>query len=511
LNQAARRAVLASASTLAALSAAWAEPRPSPSFLARPYLQFGDQPQLRSPESMMVMWETPASAAESERWSAAWAPAAGSLSKAARWQAASTHRALREGLGVPAFWAWSARLNQLKPGQRYVYRLLRDHQVVWESSFTARKPLGRSQRFVLLGDSACGSPEQRAIAHLAARQRPDYAVLTGDLVYPYGQLRDYRAKLFDVFNADTSSPQQGAPLMRSVPFAVVPGNHDLGTRSFPQIRNPELAGDVLAYFYEWLLPLNGPCKAPGDPNAPRLEGSASSHHAFLRAAGARYPRMASYSLDYGDVHWTMLDSNDYVNPTLPAMQRWIEHDIRQARAARWHLVAFHHPPFHSSSQHAGDQQMRLLAPLFERLGVDVVFAGHVHTYERSKPLRFAPASAAAGDGAISGRFTYDQHFDGVHSTQAHGVIYITSGAGGARLYDPDLDARRADWKPYTETLLTHRHSLTLCEVSPQRLQLRQLSIDGQQVDTLTITHAPPHTQRAPCGTAAHLTKVTSAP
>ena len=35
-----------------------------------------------------------------------------------------------------------------------------------------------------------------------------------------------------------------------------------------------------------------------------------------------------------------------------------------------------------------EQQMRLLAGLFESGRVDIVFGGHVHNYQRSFPLRF---------------------------------------------------------------------------------------------------------------------------
>jgi len=51
---------------------------------------------------------------------------------------------------------------------------------------------------------------------------------------------------------------------------------------------------------------------------------------------------------------------------------------------------FHHPGFSSSLDHFEQEQMRLLSPIFEKGKVDVVFNGHVHNYQRSFPMRFAP-------------------------------------------------------------------------------------------------------------------------
>ena len=38
--------------------------------------------------------------------------------------------------------------------------------------------------------------------------------------------------------------------------------------------------------------------------------------------------------------------------------------------------------------------MRIVADLFESGGVDVVFSSYIHVYQRSKPLRFKPATMA---------------------------------------------------------------------------------------------------------------------
>jgi hypothetical protein len=158
-------------------------------------------------------------------------------------------------------------------------------------------------------------------------------------------------------------------------------------------------------------------------------------------------------------------------------------------------VAFHHPGFHASRTHAEDQRMRLLAPAFEQGKVALVLNGHVHNYQRSRPLRFVPDPPPAGSGGnsygpggeVAGTFTLDTSYDGATRTKPDGVIYIVTGAGGARLYDPSQNDDPASWQPYTVRFVSSVHSLTIAEVTPDRLTLRQVSADGAELDRFVIT------------------------
>jgi 3',5'-cyclic AMP phosphodiesterase CpdA len=52
----------------------------------------------------------------------------------------------------------------------------------------------------------------------------------------------------------------------------------------------------------------------------------------------------------------------------------------------WIVVALHHPPF-SAGYHGSDSAIQdMFVPIFEEHGVDVVFAGHDHDYQRSRPI-----------------------------------------------------------------------------------------------------------------------------
>ena len=113
----------------------------------------------------------------------------------------------------------------------------------------------------------------------------------------------------------------GAPLLRSSLFVAAPGNHDIATRDLGQYP------DGLAYFLYWDQPRNGPPAVAAASPVPPLIGPEANQKAFIQAAGDAYPRMASFSFDYGNAHWTVLDSNPYVDWTNPELRAWVVHDL----------------------------------------------------------------------------------------------------------------------------------------------------------------------------------------
>lgn len=53
---------------------------------------------------------------------------------------------------------------------------------------------------------------------------------------------------------------------------------------------------------------------------------------------------------------------------------------------KWRVMFFHHPPYSSGGRHGSDEAVqKILHPLFVANGVDIVFTGHDHFYERVKP------------------------------------------------------------------------------------------------------------------------------
>ena len=111
---------------------------------------------------------------------------------------------------------YRAELTGLTPGEDFRYRVLKAGAPVFESSGQARKSARQSQRFVLFGDCAQGTPAQSAVAYQASLAHPDFLFIAGDIVYGNGRISEYRQKFFSVYNADHADAATGAPLLRSV-------------------------------------------------------------------------------------------------------------------------------------------------------------------------------------------------------------------------------------------------------------------------------------------------------
>jgi hypothetical protein len=337
------------------------------------------------------------------------------------------------------------------------------------------------------GDTGANTNQEKRIVHQIHQARPDFFAIAGDIVYSTGRMVEYREKYFPIYNSDVASPETGAPLIRSrVSFGAY-GNHDAGTADLD--RDP----DGLAYFLNWALPLNGPYPQAGLPNTQVIKGPPELVKTQLALIRATFPRMANYSFDYGNSHWTFIDSNTYVDWSDAYLRNWLARDLAAARHAAWKFVVFHHPPFNSSRAHFSEQQMRLISDIVEHRGVDIVFAGHVHNYQRTHPLRFLAKPApdrtfkAGGSNAIDGDFEIDRAFDGVTDTTPDGVLYIVTGAGGAGAYDPDQTDNVPTWQPFTTKLVSDVYSFTVVDVEGLKLTLRQISETGDELDRIVVT------------------------
>lgn len=128
-----------------------------------------------------------------------------------------------------------------------------------------------------------------------------------------------------------------------------------------------------------------------------------------------------YTFTYGNAQFFMVDSNKDCSPGSEQYRR-LESDLAASRAA-WKFAAHHHPPFSSDNDDYGDTikgdpakkpvygdlRVRQLVPLYEKYGVDIVFSGHIHSYERTWPILEMKIN------------------------QARGIRYIISGGGGGGL------------------------------------------------------------------------------
>ncbi len=96
------------------------------------------------------------------------------------------------------------------------------------------------------------------------------------------------------------------------------------------------------------------------------------------------------------------------------MLDWLDRDLRSTRQF-WRIVYFHHPPYAGGANYGDPNEpatRTYLVPILEANGVQLVFNGHEHNYQRTFSVK---------NGAIVP--------DGT------GTLYMTAGGGGAILYD----------------------------------------------------------------------------
>jgi predicted phosphodiesterase len=88
-----------------------------------------------------------------------------------------------------------------------------------------------------------------------------------------------------------------------------------------------------------------------------------------------------YTYQKGNVQFFVLNSS-YMSPQQLA---WLEKELQNS-GVDWKICYFHHALYSSGSFHGSAVELRgVLEPLFVKYGVQVVFAGHEHVYERVKP------------------------------------------------------------------------------------------------------------------------------
>ncbi|CAE7755898.1 PAP18, partial [Symbiodinium sp. CCMP2456] len=168
---------------------------------------------------------------------------------------------------------------------------------------------------------------------------PDLLLTVGDLSYADGW-----AERWDIFGVMME------PLMSSRYHLAVPGNHEL------------IQNNGIDLIHRYPMPFR--------------ESGSGSPFMFAHESGPVFVigMAGSYSeTDTGSAQWV-----------------FVEEKLRQVNRARtpWVIVMFHTPWYNSNNAHylEGIKHQWDMEEMLYNHGVDVVFNGHVHSYERSHPV-----------------------------------------------------------------------------------------------------------------------------
>jgi hypothetical protein len=319
------------------------------------------------------------------------------------------------------------------------------------------------------------------------RPHGEFALNTGDNVYNTGSEDSYRDFWFPVWNSDVDSADRGAPFARTFKNYIVTGNHDIGgsgdfvnllaTAGAAPYAGQTGGGDALAYFNNYYFPLNGPSGVSpfyvfnGDAstndgaffsyngNTYTSPAAAEAYQASTLVDSGKGPKrqidhMGNYSFDYGNAHFVFLDSNPHIfNAKLDGaalyaappdtftaypsvLRQWLINDLDASDKA-WKIVVYHHPAFSSGYATMRNNQMRAVATVLQDHGVNLVYNGHEHNYQRTRPIRATAAVTNAVSETGPDVVAMDTVFDGVTHRVADGIIHMVEGAGGNRDFDGD--------------------------------------------------------------------------
>jgi Calcineurin-like phosphoesterase len=244
-----------------------------------------------------------------------------------------------------------------------------------------------SVRFMVVGDTGTGTHQQQELADVMVRYRAvfpfEFALMMGDNLYGGEKPEDFKTKFADIYKTLLDS---------NVKFYATLGNHDGSNERF-------------------------------------YEGFNMNGEEFYRFTKGK---VAFYSLN-----------SNYMDKR---QVKWLEDELAKD-TSEWKIAFFHHPPYSSGGKHGSSSGLReIVEPIFVKYGVNAVFAGHEHFYERLKPQK--------------------------------GIYYFISGAGG-KLREGDVK----EHSPLTEKAFDHDMSFMLLEISGDQLHFQVISRTGETVDS----------------------------
>lgn len=306
-----------------------------------------------------------------------------------------------------------AVLHSLKPETVYFYRAISilsggDSLISETGTFQTAVKDSTAFAFAVFSDSQFDHADPGAwgrVSTQAWKERPNFALHAGDLVDRGHSKNDWVSQFFAPAHT----------FMKTIPMFSIPGNHE----------------DDAAHFYQYMY----------------------------------VPLRYYYSFKYGNAEFFMIDTNQYQELGTD-MYNWLEQALAKS-TAYWKFVVHHHPPYSSDDNDfgntyaetstLGDDEAIGLTPLYDKYGVDIVFYGHIHTYERTWPIRNRKVDTK------------------------NGVIYLNVGGAGGRLENP------APVRSWFSNKLRTVHHFGYIAIHDNTLQFQAIDDEGKLFDSFTLT------------------------
>jgi len=304
------------------------------------------------------------------------------------------------------------KIPRLEPETQYFYRVSCQDEAGKSIKSdvrtfqTANKPESPFA-FAVIGDTQ-GNPEVSGrIAKYAWAHRPNFLLHPGDLVSTGTNDSHWKNHFFASMD----------PLISRVAFFPVLGNH---------------------------------------------EQNADNYYNYMSLPDPEY----YYSFEYGNSQFFMIDTNKNVGPGTE-QYKWLDKALGRSKS-RWKIVCHHHPPYSSDENDYGDLwktnqstrghlPARELTKLYDKHKVDLVWSGHIHSYERTWQVR---KNQVVEEG--------------------QGVQYMVTGGGGGHL------ETAGPFKPPFQNNVKHGHHYCMVAINGGTLELKSFDLENRLFDYLKL-------------------------
>ncbi len=319
----------------------------------------------------------------------------------------------RSGYSTPKFFAY--KFPTVLADTNIYYKIWNSATASWDAQRTYRtapNPASRKFSFAALGDCRTSPSVLTSISNYVAARKPALSLFNGDLTLSGTSPTEYNT----FFSAASTFLEQSLVLHAE-------GNHD--------------AASPVTFSNMWDLPIT---------NGSNLY----------------------YSVRYGHTLFITINSCD---PTNTTMRSWLHTTLAAAETDAtivWKIVSFHHP-FFNIGAHQGDMDAyrSSIWKEFDDHGVDIVFNGHDHNYQRSKPINLNASTSApvASFGSASGQ----------------GRLQIISGGAGASLYTQGSNA-----DAWAMNIFNSTYNYVYCDVDGCVLKVSAYNSSNSLIDSITL-------------------------
>lgn len=306
------------------------------------------------------------------------------------------------------------RIEGLEAGTQYFYRTRSetpgpDGPAALDSevrTFQTDAGPGTPFAFAVMSDTQGNPKVSGALAEMAWSHRPNFLLHPGDLVETGGKKEEWVQQFFASME----------PLVSRAAFFPVLGNH---------------------------------------------EQNADNYYNYVSLPSPEY----YYTFTHGNARFFMIDTNKKCGPGTE-QYLWLEKELAASKE-QWKILCHHHPAYTSDENDygdlwktnkstRGDLNARNLARLAHQYGVDLVWNGHIHSYERTWPLK--------DDRAVG----------------KDGTIHLITGGAGGHLETP------GPFRTPFSLMVRRGHHYAMVWVNGGTLEYKAYDLEGRVFDQFTI-------------------------